>query len=57
MHGWSDETKLILISTQIEVVAEVDVELGNNERDFRIKKFCDFDILSYFEPRKLLYFA
>ena len=52
-----DETKLILISTQIEVVAEVDVELGNNERDFRIKKFCDFDILSYFEPRKLLYFA
>ena len=29
MGGWSDKTKLILISTQIEVVVEVEVELGN----------------------------
>ena len=26
--GWSDETKLILISTLVEVVVEVEVELG-----------------------------
>ena len=29
MVGWSDKTKLILISTLVEVVVEVDVELGN----------------------------
>ena len=29
MGGWSDKTKLILISTLVEVVAEVEVELGN----------------------------
>ena len=28
--GWSDKTKLILISTLVEVVVEVKVELGNN---------------------------
>ena len=28
--GWWDETKLILISTLVEVVAEVKFELGNN---------------------------
>ena len=28
--GWSDKTKLILISTLVEVVVEVEVELGNN---------------------------
>ena len=27
--GWSDKTKLILISTLVEVVVEVGVELGN----------------------------
>ena len=27
--GWSDKTKLILISTLVEVVVEVEVELGN----------------------------
>ena len=27
--GWSDKTKLILISTLLEVVVEVEVELGN----------------------------
>ena len=26
--GWSDKTKLILISTLVEVVVEVEVELG-----------------------------
>ena len=29
MGGWSDKTKLILISTLVEVVVEVEVELGN----------------------------
>ena len=28
--GWSDETKLILISTLVEVVVEVEVELGKS---------------------------
>ena len=28
--GWSDKTKLILISTLVEVVVEVEVELGKN---------------------------
>ena len=28
--GWSDKTKLILISTLVEVVVEVEVDLGNN---------------------------
>ena len=28
--GWSDKTKLILISTLVEVVAEVEVEIGKN---------------------------
>ena len=32
--GWSDETKLILISTLVEVVVEVEVELGKK------KEFC-----------------
>ena len=27
--GWLDKTKLILISTLVEVVVEVEVELGN----------------------------
>ena len=27
--GWLDKTKLIVISTQIEVVAEFEVDLGN----------------------------
>ena len=27
--GWSDKTKVILISTLVEVVVEVEVELGN----------------------------
>ena len=27
--GWSDETKLILISTLVELVVEVEVEIGN----------------------------
>ena len=31
--GWSDKTKLILISTLVEVVVEVEVELGKNEMD------------------------
>ena len=30
MGGWSDKTKLILISTLVEVVIEVEVELGKN---------------------------
>ena len=29
MGGWWDKTKLILISTLVEVVVEVEVELGN----------------------------
>ena len=29
--GWSDKTKLILISTLVEVVVEVEVELGKIE--------------------------
>ena len=29
--GWSDKTKLILISTLVEVVVEVEVELGKNK--------------------------
>ena len=28
--GWSDKTKLILISTLVEVLVEVEVELGKN---------------------------
>ena len=28
--GWSDKTKLILISILVEVVVEVEVELGNS---------------------------
>ena len=27
--GWSDKTKLILISTLVELVVEVEVEIGN----------------------------
>ena len=30
--GWSDKTKLILISTLVEVVVEVEVELGKSYR-------------------------
>ena len=30
MGGWSDKTKLILISTEIEVVVEVKLDLGND---------------------------
>ena len=29
MGGWSNKTKLILISILVEVVVEVEVELGN----------------------------
>ena len=32
LGGWSDKMKLILISTLVEVVVEVEVELGNNTR-------------------------
>ena len=32
MGGWSDKMKLILISTEVEVVDEVGVELGNIAR-------------------------
>ena len=37
--GLSDKTKLILISTLVEVVVEVEVELGNYE-----------NLFSYIEP-------
>ena len=30
MGGWSDKTKLILISNLVEAVVEVEVELGKN---------------------------
>ena len=30
--GWSDKTKLILISTLVEVVVEVEVELGKKKK-------------------------
>ena len=30
MGGWSDETKLMLNSTQVKVLVEVEVELGKN---------------------------
>ena len=44
MGGWSDKTKLIIISTLDEVVAEVEVELCN------IKSSFGYIILfSYFE--------
>ena len=33
VDGWSDKTKLILISTLVEVVVEVEVELGNNKNN------------------------
>ena len=32
MGGWSDKTKLILFSTLVEVVGEVEVELGKNAK-------------------------
>ena len=32
VDGWSDKTKLILISILVEVVVEVEVELGNIAR-------------------------
>ena len=35
--GWSDKTKLILISTLVEVVVEVEVELGNEMKLLFIK--------------------
>ena len=35
MGGWSDKTKLILISTLVEVVVEVEVELGNFKKSDR----------------------
>ena len=38
--GWSDKTKLILISTLVEAVVEVEVELG------KIHFFLDF-LLSF----------
>ena len=34
LDGWSDKTKLILISTLFEVVVEVEVELGKIMRSF-----------------------
>ena len=34
LGGWSDRTKLILISTLVEVVVEVEVELGNTCKKF-----------------------
>ena len=33
MGGWSDKTKLIRISTLVEVVVEVEVELGKRMID------------------------
>ena len=32
--GWSDKMKLILISTLVEVVVKVEVELGNTNLNF-----------------------
>ena len=32
MGGWSDKTKFILISTLVEVVVEVEVELGKKNQ-------------------------
>ena len=37
--GWSDKTKLILISTLVEVVVEVVVELGNTVHILSQKDF------------------
>ena len=42
MGGWSDKSKLILISTLVEVVVEVEVELGKNK--LRLK-FCEAQAL------------
>ena len=39
---WLDKTKLILIKTQIEVVVEVDVELGNFRLFLRLVGGCFF---------------
>ena len=39
MGGWSDKTKLILISTLVEVVVEVEVELGKIG-DLKMVKKC-----------------
>ena len=38
MGGRSDKTKLILISTLVEAVVEVEVELGNIQRIRMIKR-------------------
>ena len=38
MVGWWDKTKLILITTLVEVVVEVEVELGN------IRKIIKFSL-------------
>ena len=38
--GWSDKTKLILISTLVEVVVEVEVELGNYSIEYEYKEDC-----------------
>ena len=47
MGGWSDKTKLILISTLVEVVVEVEVELGNSDNVFNV--FPLFMLLEYKE--------
>ena len=36
VDGWSDKTKLILISILVEVVVEVEVELGKNKFSFNL---------------------
>ena len=40
--GWSDKTKLILISTLVEVVVEVEVELGSNFYNKIVLKHLSF---------------
>ena len=47
MGGWLDKTKLILISTLVEVVVEVEVELGNSDNVFNV--FPLFMLLEYKE--------
>ena len=49
MGGWSDKTKLILISTLVEVVVEVEVELGNmTSRKEQQEKFFKEHFVKYF---------
>ena len=43
--GWSDKTKLILISTLVEVVVEVEVELGNKLLSYTLNLKACLEIL------------